>query len=74
MLALPAEDGRLWTGGKRPGWNRGHDLAAGDSVRAVALALRCGLAAVQRAEAAPTARLTLTDAQREELKLFAETT
>ena len=58
-LALPAEDGRLWPGGKRAGWNRGHDLAtgaplnrpgrdaeirrrlaAGESVRAVARALR----------------------------------
>ena len=67
-LALPAEDGRLWPGGKRAGWNRGHDLAtgaplnraardgetrrrlaAGESVRAVARALRCGLATVQRA-------------------------
>ena len=28
-LALPAEDGRLWPGGKRAGWNRGHDLATG---------------------------------------------
>ena len=28
-LALPAEDGRLWHGGKRAGWNRGHDLATG---------------------------------------------
>ena len=70
-LALPAEDGRLWPGGKRAGWNRGHDLAtgaalnraardgeirrrlaAGDSVRAVARALRCGLATVQRVRAA----------------------
>ena len=56
-LALPAEDGRLWRGGKRAGWNRGHDLAtgaplnrpgrdaeirAGESVRAVARALRVG--------------------------------
>ena len=70
-IARPAEDGRLWPGGKRAGWNRGHDLAtgaplnrpardseirrrlaAGDSVRAVALALRCGLATVQRARMA----------------------
>ena len=62
-LALPAEDGRLWSGGKRAGWNRGHDLAtgaalnraardgetrrrlaAGESVRAVARALRCAAA------------------------------
>ena len=28
-LALPAEDGRLWRGGKRADWNRGHDLATG---------------------------------------------
>ena len=28
-LALPAEDGRLWPGGKRAGWNREHDLATG---------------------------------------------
>ena len=27
--ALPAEDGRLWRGGKRAGWKRGHDLATG---------------------------------------------
>ena len=51
-LALPAEDGRLWPGGKRAGWNRGHDLAAGENLRAVARALRCGLATVQRARAA----------------------
>ena len=70
-LALPAEDGRLWRGGKRAGWNRGYDLAtgaalnraardgetrrrlaAGESVRAVARALRCGLATVQLARAA----------------------
>ena len=70
-MALPAEDGRLWRGGKRAGWNRGHDLAtgaalnraardgemwqrlaAGESVRAVARALRCGLATVQRARSA----------------------
>ena len=70
-LALPAEDGRLWPGGKRAGWNRGHDLAtgaplnraardgetrrrlaAGESVRAVARALRYGLATVQRARLA----------------------
>ena len=67
-LGLPAEDGWLWRGGKRAGWNRWHDLAtgaplnraawdgetrrrlvAGESVRAVARALRCGLATVQRA-------------------------
>ena len=67
-VALPAEDGRLWPGGKRAGWNRGHDLAtgaplnraardgetrrrlaAGESVRSVARALRCGPATVQRA-------------------------
>ena len=29
MRALPAEDGRLWPGWKRAGWNRGHDLATG---------------------------------------------
>ena len=71
VLALPAEDGRLWPGGKRAGWNRGYDLAtgaplnraardgeirrrlaAGESVRAVARALRCGLATVQRARSA----------------------
>ena len=71
VLARPAEDGRLWRGGKRAGWNRGHDpatgaplnraardgetrrrLAAGESVRAVARALRCGLATVQRARLA----------------------
>ena len=70
-FVLPAEDGRLWPGGKRAGWNRGHDLAtgaplnraardgeirrrlaAGESVRSVALALRCGLATVQRARLA----------------------
>ena len=61
-LALPAEDGRLWRGGKRAGWNRGHDPATGaplnraardgESVRAVARALRCGLATVQRARLA----------------------
>ena len=70
-LALPAEDGRLWSGGKRAGWNRGHDLAtgaalnqaardgeirrrlaAGESVRAFARALRCGPATVQRARLA----------------------
>ena len=70
-IALPAEDGRLWPGGKRAGWNRGHDLAtgaplnraardseirrrlaAGESLRAVARALRCGLATVQRVRAA----------------------
>ena len=28
-LALPAEDGRLWPGGKRAGWNPRHDLATG---------------------------------------------
>ena len=71
VLARPAEDGRLWRGGKRAGWNRGHDpttgaplnraardgetrrrLAAGESVRAVARALRRGLATVQRARLA----------------------
>ena len=71
VLALPAEDGRLWPGGKRAGWNRGYDLAtgaplnraardgeirrrlaAGESVRAVTRALRCGLATVQRARSA----------------------
>ena len=70
-IALPAEDGRLWPGGKRAGWNRWHDLAtgaplnrpardseirrrlaAGESLRAVARALRCGLATVQRARSA----------------------
>ena len=70
-FVLPAEDGRLWPGGKRAGWNRGHDLAtgaplnraardgeirrrlaAGESVRSVARALRCGLATVQRARLA----------------------
>ena len=70
-IALPAEDGRLWPGGKRAGWNRGHDLAtgaplnraardseirrrlaAGENLRAVARALRCGLATVQRARSA----------------------
>ena len=61
VLALPAEDGRLWRGGKRGGWNRGHDLAIGaarygESVRAVARALRCGLATVQRALLAGTIR------------------
>ena len=75
--ALPAEDGRLWPGGKRAGWNRGHDLAtgaalnqaardgeirrrlaAGESVRAVARALRCGLATVQRARSAVEMRGT----------------
>ena len=60
-LALPAEDGRLWRGGKRAGWNRGHDLAIGaarygESVRAVARALRCGLATVQRARLAVAMR------------------
>ena len=75
VLALPAEDGRLWRGGKRAGWNRGHDLAtgaplnraardgetrrrlaAGESVRAVVRALRCGLATVQRARLAVAMR------------------
>ena len=36
-LALPADDGRLWRGVKRAGWNRAHDLATG-----AARALRCG--------------------------------
>ena len=27
-LALPADDGRLWRGVKRAGWNRAHDLAS----------------------------------------------
>ena len=75
VRALPAEDGRLWPGGKRAGWNRGHDLAtgaplnrasrdgeirrrlaAGESVRAVARALRCGLATVQRVRSAGAMR------------------
>ena len=36
MLALPAEDGRLWRGGKRAGWNRGHDLATGAALNRAA--------------------------------------
>ena len=37
-LAPAAEDGRLWPGGKRTGWNRGHDLATGSPLNRAARA------------------------------------